>query len=239
MLNHERLHTAASRQLLSALQISYVMLLSQTPYIVQFTKKSMAKKTFFRWIKKRFKKQYARLHALYEIETANPTVRFDDNVQIISPDHLVLGKKVYISKNCILDCGGEKWCDYRGKITLGDHVNIAPNCVLFGAGEIEMGPRSSLGCGVMLLSQVIDLKVLEDPSLLDEFVRPHKFAKITIEEDVLIGAGTIVTQGVTIGKGSLISGNCVIKQDIPPFSCVIPRQNFKTISTKSSLIVKK
>ena len=198
----------------------------------------MAQKSFFRWLIKRVKKEYARLHALYEVEAANPTCRFENNITIVSPERLKLGRHVYISKNCVLDCGG-KWFDYRGKITLGDHAHISPNCLLSGAGEIEMGPRSSIGWGVMLLSQVIDLKVLEDHSLLDEFVRPHKFAKITLEEDVLIGAGTIVTQGVTIGKGSLISGNCVIKQDIPPFSCVIPRQNLKTISTKSSLIVKK
>ena len=199
----------------------------------------MAQKSFFRWLKKRFKKEYTRLHTLYELEAANPTCRFEENIQITSIDRLHLGSHVYISKNCILDCGGEKWCDYRGKITFGDHSHISPNCVLNGSGEIELGPRSFLGYGVMLLTQMLTPEVIAKPEMLDQFAPPHKFGKITLEEGALIGAGTIVTYGVTIGRGSIISGGCLIKKSVPPFTIVIPRQTFKNVSTKSSLIPKK
>ena len=199
----------------------------------------MAQKSFFRWLKKRFKKEYTRLHTLYELEAANPTCRFEENIQITSPDRLHLGKHVYISRNCILDCGGEEWCDYRGSITLGDHVHIGPNCVVDGAGEIELGPRCRLGIGVMLLTQMLTPEVMGKPELLDQFAPPHKFGKITLEEGALIGAGSVVTLGVTIGRGSIISGSCLIKKSVPPYTIVVPRHTFKNISTKSPLIPQK
>jgi len=45
---------------------------------------------------------------------------------------------------------------------------------------------------------------------------PHTFGKIILEEGVLIGAVTIIALGITIGKGSIISGDCLLKKSIPP-----------------------
>ena len=197
----------------------------------------MARKTFYRWLKKYLKKEYRMLRAVYEVEQANPTAVFEDSVRIISPDRLHLGKNVYISHNVELHCGGEQWCDGRGGITLGDYVHIGPNCVLWGAGEIEMGPRARLGMGVELISQMMDLKAIkEDSSVLDAAVPPHRFEKITIGEGVLVGAGTIITQGVTIGEYSWIPGNCLIKRNIPPYSAVVPRESCKILNIRTPLI---
>ena len=111
--------------------------------------------------------------------------------------------------------------------------------MLNGAGEIEIGPRCCLSVGVMLIAQTMTLEVIEKPEMLGQFSPPHKFGKITLEEGAMIGAGTIVTHGVTIGRGSIISGGCLIKKSVPPFTFVIPRQEFKTISVNSPLIIKK
>jgi acetyltransferase-like isoleucine patch superfamily enzyme len=39
---------------------------------------------------------------------------------------------------------------------------------------------------------------------------------IIIEDDVWIGANSVILPGVTIGKGSVVSANSVVTQDIPP-----------------------
>ena len=197
----------------------------------------MAQKTFYRWLKKYLKKEYRMLRTVYEVEQANPTAIIEDSVRIISPGRLHLGKNVYISHNAELHCGGEKWCDNRGKITLGDYVHIGPNCVLWGAGEIELGPRARLGIGVKVISQMMDLKAIkEDSSVLDAAAPPHKFEKITIGAGVLVGAGTIISQGVTIGEYSWIPGNCLIKRSIPPYSAVVPRERYKILDIRTPLI---
>jgi maltose O-acetyltransferase len=38
---------------------------------------------------------------------------------------------------------------------------------------------------------------------------------IVVEDEVWIGAGAIVLQGVTIGRGAVISAGAVVKDDVP------------------------
>ena len=43
---------------------------------------------------------------------------------------------------------------------------------------------------------------------------------IFIEDDVWIGHGAIIMQGVTIGQGSIIAAGSVVTKDIAPFTIV-------------------
>lgn len=195
--------------------------------------------SFFQWWKKRLKREYRRLRELYGIETGNPTVRIEEEVQIINPAGLKLGSHVYICKGSVFHCGGEAWCDYRGGITIGDHVYIAPNCVLFGAGEIEIGNRCQFGPGVMLIAQSLDMRKIMDETSLDRPSPPHVFGKVILEEGVMIGAGAVVLMGVRIGRGAYIAGGCTVKKDVAPYSFVIPRERYRVINRNSPLIIKK
>lgn len=43
----------------------------------------------------------------------------------------------------------------------------------------------------------------------------------TIEDDCWIGWGTVITQGVTIGKGCIVGANSVVTKDLPPYSIAV------------------
>lgn len=45
-------------------------------------------------------------------------------------------------------------------------------------------------------------------------------APIVVEDDVWIGAGSIILSGVTIGKGAIIAAGAVVNKDVPPFAIV-------------------
>lgn len=194
--------------------------------------------SFYRWYRKRLKKRYRGLKELHEVETRNPTAKFEEDVQIINPLKLSLGDNIYIAKGTILNCGGGEWCNHAGKITIGDQVYIGPYSVLLGAGEIEIGHRCQFGPGVMLIGQSLDMAKIKDESTLDQRTPPHIFGKITIGEEVMIGAGAVILMGVTIGRGAYIAGGCIIKKDVEPYSFVIPRDKYKTINRNSPLIIK-
>jgi len=45
-------------------------------------------------------------------------------------------------------------------------------------------------------------------------------APIVVEDDVWIGAGSIILSGVTIGRGAIIASGAVVNRDVPPFAIV-------------------
>jgi acetyltransferase-like isoleucine patch superfamily enzyme len=54
---------------------------------------------------------------------------------------------------------------------------------------------------------------------------------ITIEDEVWIGAGAIITQGVVIGKGAVIAAGALINKDVKPYTIVggVPGKLIRTI----------
>ncbi len=51
---------------------------------------------------------------------------------------------------------------------------------------------------------------------------PHQVAlgerPVTIEDDVLIGAGATVLRGVVVGRGAVVAAGAVVTRDVPPFT---------------------
>lgn len=176
--------------------------------------------SFFRWYVKTLRKQYRRAKILHQIKKENPTVTIEDDVLIISPQNLILGKDVLIQKGTILHCGGKKWSNRQGKIILGDDCQIGPYSILYGAGEIEMKKGSGIAMGVRIIAQGADISSFEGRDLSDSAI-PLKFEKIVLEEGVWVGADAIILRGVTVGKGASIAPGAIVHKDVPPFKMAI------------------
>lgn len=181
-----------------------------------------AKPGFLRWYIKSLKNQYNDAMMLHRIKSENPTVTIEDDVLILSPQNLVLGKNIVIQKGTILNCGGMRWCDYRGKITIGDNCEIGPYCILYGAGEIEIGRGCGVAMGSTILSQQGDLsKVFEEGRDVSSSRVPIKYDKVVLEEGAWVAAHVIIMPGVTIGKGAVIAPGAIVHKDVPPFKMVL------------------
>ena len=128
-----------------------------------------------------------------------------------------LGRQVLIQPTAgLVDCT---------RISLGDHIRIDPFCVLSAAGGTEIGSYIHIGshCSLSGAERV----VLEDFSCLshgvklfssrDDFsgesltnasvpaeLRNVAHGEVRIGRHVLVGAGTVVMPGVTIGEGCAI-----------------------------------
>ena len=98
-----------------------------------------------------------------------------------------IGRDVGISCSCI-------WA--REEIVIGDGVNIGADCVVMDHDAHSLDPT-----------------IRRDRSLDRDSAAT---AKIVIEEDVLIGARSIVLKGTHIGKGSVIGAGSIVTGEIPP-----------------------
>jgi acetyltransferase-like isoleucine patch superfamily enzyme len=73
-----------------------------------------------------------------------------------------------------------------------------------------IGKRTLIGYRTQILSADHSIPPIGEPFPISG----DKFGKITIEEDVWIGANCIITSGVTIGKGAVVAAGSVVTKDV-------------------------
>lgn len=105
-------------------------------------------------------------------------------------------------------------CDYGYNISVGDGVFMNFNCVILDVVAVTIGERTQIGPAV----QILAADHPRDPALrakMLEFGRP-----VTIGANVWIGGGAIILPGVSIGDDALIGAGSVVTRDVPPGAIV-------------------
>ncbi len=99
------------------------------------------------------------------------------------------------------------------KIRIGDKTRIHGACI-HAYQSIAIGNN----CLIAANCQIFDGNGhdLSFPAVEDRINTTGSSKPIVIEDNVWIGANSIVLPGVTIGRGSVISANSVVTKDIPP-----------------------
>lgn len=125
----------------------------------------------------------------------------------------------------------------RVSVTDGGQLSLASGCVLdrdttliVKAGQLHMGARSYVGIGSLICARERvkigeDCLIAERVSIRDQDhrVTPGEItahngfdtAPILIGNNVWIGAGAVITKGVSIGDNAVIGAGAVVTRDIP------------------------
>ncbi|MFH1139175.1 MAG: acyltransferase [Pseudomonadota bacterium] len=120
-----------------------------------------------------------------------------------------IGEGSYVRSFAVLNAGPP-----AGFIRIGRKSTIAHQCILHGHGGIVIGDNVMLAGQCMLIASN---HIHTDPDL-PIIEQGFSAAGICIEDNVWLGAGVKVLDGVTIGTGSIIGAGSVITNDIPPYS---------------------
>jgi len=123
---------------------------------------------------------------------------------------IVIGDDVFIGRNTILSCK-------NGDIILANHVNIGFNCEIVSASRVSLGERVLMAAYGYLMSADHDMARTDVP-ISDQ---PRGGKGINIEDDVWLGAGVKVTDGVTIRRDSIIGTGSVVSTDISEYSIAL------------------
>lgn len=140
----------------------------------------------------------------------------DDNVTIYSHEDgagIVLGDRVHIHRGTILEVGA------GGQIVIGADTHIQSNCNLkaflrdlrIGA-HVQMAPQCALSPYEHGFED-ISRPMREQPI--------HSKGPIVLEDDVWLGVGVRVLDGVTIGQGAVIGAGAVVTKDVPPLAIAV------------------
>ena len=132
---------------------------------------------------------------------------------------IVIGEDAYIGRNAILSCK-------EGSIRLGDRTNVSANCTLLSETEIVLGPYCFLAGNCYLVAggnhsfADVSKLIMLQPSLAKGGIR--------IGEDVWLGAGVIVLDGVTIGSHSVVGAGSVVSSPLADYTFARGARTLKT-----------
>lgn len=100
------------------------------------------------------------------------------------------------------------------RLTIGDIVGISSSCI-WCSKSITIGNDVKIGSGCRILDTDSHSLNYKDRKTDKDFANTRR-KPIVIENDVLIGTGSIVLKGVTIGARSVIGAGSVVSTNIPP-----------------------
>lgn len=133
------------------------------------------------------------------------------SVIFFSPKNIFLGSTVRIDCHCVLSAGEEG-------IYLGDYIHMGVAAHLFGSGgKITIESFVGVSSRVSLFTASDDYSdgYLANPIIPEQYRKVDK-GSILIERQGLVGCGSIVFPGITIGKGAAVGAMSLVKNDVAP-----------------------
>jgi acetyltransferase-like isoleucine patch superfamily enzyme len=161
-------------------------------------------------------------------------VSFGINVVLRHPNKIKIGDNVVIDDNCVLDAKGQDNTGItigsgvfigrntilnckNGDITLEDNVNMGFNCQIFSASHVKVGMNALIAAYCYLIGGTHTFSSVEVSPL--EQQRQSK--GIVLKENIWLGSGVQVLDGVTIGRDCIIGTSAVVNSDIPDYSIAV------------------
>ncbi len=136
-------------------------------------------------------------------------VAIDRDARILRPELVHVGDDVRIDAGVILSASFP--------IRIGDHVHVAAGAKLFASGGlIELSDFANISADVKLFTATDDYTggSLTNPTVPNEF-KDMIVGPIRLGKHVIIGAGSVVLPGVSLGFGAAIGALSLVKHDVP------------------------
>jgi len=134
------------------------------------------------------------------------------------PGRVEIGRRARLGRNTFI----EVWSHNRFRI--GDFTTLGENCAL--GGDVEIGRHCLFSWNIYLatgdhhardvpawLIKDQDARAQQDPA----WSKTHS-RRTVVDDDVWMGWGAFIKQGVHIGRGAIIGAYAVVSHDVPPYS---------------------
>ena len=175
----------------------------------------------FRVIKK-YKFRLISTFILFRIRMKNPKAYISSKVSLYCPNikRIQIGENSVISdftKIAVVNDSNAKFKE--SELIIGNNTYIGEfNNIRAGGGVIKIGDNCSISQHITI---VASNHAIAKGKLIREqpWVTENNF--VIIEDDVWIGANSVILPGVTIGLGAVIGAGSVVTKDIPAFAIAV------------------
>jgi acetyltransferase-like isoleucine patch superfamily enzyme len=115
-----------------------------------------------------------------------------------------VGNGAFLGRGTILSCKD-------GDIVLGDHANLGFHCEVFSGSSVTIGKHALFAAQVYLVGGGHEFE-RRDAAVIDQ---PRTSVGIVLGDDVWLGTGAKVLDGVRIGSHAVVGANAVVTGDLP------------------------
>jgi carbonic anhydrase/acetyltransferase-like protein (isoleucine patch superfamily) len=115
-----------------------------------------------------------------------------------------VGRGVFLGRGTILSCKD-------GDIAIGDHGNFGFHCEIFSGSSVTVGRHGLFAAQAYLVGGGHEFE-REDLAVVDQ---PRSSRGIVLGDNVWLGTGAKVLDGVRIGSDVVVGANAVVNTDLP------------------------
>ena len=115
-----------------------------------------------------------------------------------------IGPGAFLGRGTILSCKD-------GDITLGDHANLGFHCEIFSGSSVTVGSHALFAAQVYLVGGGHAFEA-SGAAVIDQ---PRTSHGILLGDNVWLGAGAKVLDGVRVGKDVVVGAGAVVNADLP------------------------
>lgn len=135
-------------------------------------------------------------------------VKVAKNCTIVGLGNISFGNNVRIDGPTVISASS-------GHVRIGDFVHVGGFCFLAGAGGIDMDDFSGLSQGVRIYSASDDYSgnSLTNPTVPREYLNV-RVAPVKLGRHVIIGSGSTILPGCSIGDGSSVGANSLVNKSL-------------------------
>lgn len=101
-----------------------------------------------------------------------------------------------------------------GDVQVGENTFVGPFCILDGGGGLKIGKFCSIAAGVQIYTHH-SVKWANSGGK-----ESLQYAPVVIEDYCYIGPNSVISMGVTIGKGAIVGACSFVNKNVPPYTKV-------------------
>lgn len=106
---------------------------------------------------------------------------------------------------------------YGGLISIGNHCSVNPYCVIQGSGRISIGDGVRIASHTVIVASNHIFDMSTDPI----YLQGVSAKGIIIEDNVWIGAGAKILDGVVLREGTVVGAGSVVNKSTEAYSVVV------------------
>jgi len=135
---------------------------------------------------------------------------------LYAPERLHVGNHVRIDDFVVITCGQDQ------HVRIGDHVHVAAHAALFGDGGIVLEDFVGVSGRTSIYSATDDYggDVLTNPTVPPHLKRVIR-GRVLLCRHVVVGAGSVILPGVTVGEGSATGAMTLVNGDLDPWGIYV------------------